>query len=57
MHRVWRERADHLAGARRTRVAPVLAREPHDHLAGRDHLAGLGAHRSDDALGIGSSSV
>ena len=34
-------------------VAPVLAREPHDHLPRLDDLAGLGPDLGDHALGVG----
>ena len=40
---------DHLRRHVEHRVAPVLARELHDHPAGLHHLAGLGADRGDDA--------
>ena len=45
--------ADHLRGHVEHRIAPVLPRQAHDHLAGLHHLAGLGAHLGHHALGIG----
>ena len=50
---IGRRRADHLRRHVEHRVAPVLAREAHDHLPGLHHLAGLGTHLGDHALGVG----
>ena len=50
---VGRRGAEHLRRHVEHRVAAVLAGEPHDHLAGLHHLAGLGTGLGDHALGVG----
>ena len=44
---------DELLGDVEDGVASALTRDLHDHLPGVDHLACLGADRSDRARGVG----